>query len=69
MTVFRWVVGVLGLIFAVLMVSSFVLNISSNTPIWLRRARRFRHWLWLVLLLWFNVEVWGSVAYTLIHWH
>ena len=69
MIVFRWIIGVLGAIFAVSAVFSFALSISSNAPIWLQRARRFRHWVWLVLLLWFNVEVWGRVAYTLIHWH
>lgn len=69
MTVFRWIIGVIGVIFAVLALLSFVLNVSSDAQIWLVRARRFRHWLWLVMLLWFNVEVWGRVAYTLIHWH
>ena len=68
MTVFRWIVGVLGAIFAASALLSFAISVAFNASVWLERARRCRHWLWLVLLLWFNVEVWGSVAYTLIHW-
>ncbi len=68
MTIFRWIVGVLGAIFAASALLSFIISIAFDASIWMERARRFRHWLWLVLLLWFNVEVWGSVARTLIHW-
>lgn len=68
MTVFRWIVGVLGAIFALSALFSFVISIAFDASIWMERARRFRRWLWLVMLLWFNVEVWGSVARTLIHW-
>ena len=68
MTVFRWIVGVLGALFAVAGLISFVLSLAPGATGWLQRARRFRHWIWLLLLLWFNVEVWGRVVYTLIHW-
>ena len=34
----------------------------------LERARIFRRWMVTALLLWFNVEVWGRVVWTLIHW-
>jgi len=47
---------------------SFGLHGVSNSSVWLARARRQRHWLWLVLLLWFNVEVWGRVVLTIVHW-
>jgi len=69
MIVFRWIVGVLSAIFAVAGSVSFFLSLAPGATGWLRRARRFRHWIWLLLLLWFNVEVWGRVVYTLIHWH
>ena len=69
MTIFRWIVGAFGAIFAASALLSFIISIAFNAPVWLERARRFRHWLWLVLLFWFNVEVWGRVAYALIHWH
>lgn len=68
MTIFRWVVGVLAALLAVGALASLALFLSFDIPIWIERARRLRRWLWLVALLWFNVEVWGRVAYTLIHW-
>jgi hypothetical protein len=68
MIVFRWIVGVLSAFFAVCALLSFALHVVSNSDIWLARARQVRHWLWLVALLWFNVEVWGRVVYTLFHW-
>ena len=69
MIVFRWVVGTFGAILLVAGLFSFFLSLAPGATVWLRRARRFRHWIWLDLLLWFNVEVWGRVVYTLIHWH
>jgi hypothetical protein len=66
--VFRWIVGALGALFGAAALLSFALHIASDSGIWLRRARRARHGLWLVLLLWFNVEVWGRVIYTIVHW-
>ena len=47
---------------------SFVLGVVSGSDVWFARARRFRHWIWLTGLFWFNVEIWGSVAWTLWHW-
>ena len=68
MTVFRWIVGVLSVLFGAGALFSFVVFIAFEAELWLNRARHLRHWLWLVLLLWFNVEVWGRVIYTIIHW-
>ena len=58
----------LAAFFAVAALFSFALHVAFDSPIWLGRARRMRHGLWLIMLLWFNVEVWGRVAYTLFHW-
>ena len=68
MTVFRWIVGGIAVLMAVAALASIAINLAFDSPLWLDRARRFRHWLWLVCLLWFNLEVWGRVAYTLVHW-
>jgi hypothetical protein len=68
MIVFRWIVGILGAFFAVGALFSFVVYIAFEAQLWLERARRLRHWLWLLLLLWFNIEVWGSVLRTIIRW-
>ncbi len=68
MTIFRWIVGSLAALFAAGALLTFAVYILANRIVWLARARHWRHLLWLVLLLWFNVEVWGSVMTTLIHW-
>ena len=61
MTIFRWVIG--GIV--ALMVSGALLSLLSSAifkiPLWVQRARRLRHWAWLVLLLWFIVEIWIRV--------
>lgn len=68
MNVFRWIVGIVAALMAVGALASLAINIASDSRLWLERARRFRRWLWLAALLWFNVEVWGRVIFTLIHW-
>lgn len=68
MTVFRWIIGVIAALMAVGALTSLAINIAADSRLWLERARRFRRWLWLVFLLWFNVEVWGRVIYTIVHW-
>ena len=61
MTIFRWVIG--GL--AALMISgalfSLLIYLVFKVPLWVERARRLRHWTWLILLLWFIVEIWSRV--------
>jgi hypothetical protein len=61
MTIFRWVIG--GL--AALMISgalfSLLIYLIFKIPLWVERARRLRHWTWLILLLWFIVEIWIRV--------
>jgi hypothetical protein len=68
MLVFRWIVGVLGALFATGALFSFILHIAFDSAVWLARTRRLRHGLGLVLLLWFNVEIWGRVLLIIIHW-
>ncbi len=68
MTVFRWILGVVAALMATGALTSFAIYMGSNNDVWLGRTRRFRHWLWLVFLLWFNVEVWGRVIITIVHW-
>ncbi|MEO7055772.1 MAG: hypothetical protein ABI281_09910 [Caldimonas sp.] len=68
MTVFRWIIGVFAILMATGAVGSLAVNIASDSSPWLERARRFRRWLWLACLLWFNVEVWGRVIWTIFHW-
>lgn len=69
MTVFRWIIGVVAVLMAIGAVLSLAINLASDSHVWLERARRFRRWTWLSALLWFNVEVWGRVLLTVIHWN
>jgi hypothetical protein len=69
MIVFRWVLGVFAGLCLLGGIVSFLIYILAELDHWLGRARRFRHWLWLSFLLWFNVEIWGSVIRTVIHWN
>ena len=68
MTIFRWIIGVLSVLFAAGSLLSFLLFIAFDIDVWLKRARAMRHMLYMALLLWFNVEVWGRVLGALIHW-
>ena len=68
MTIFRWIIGVIAALMASASLLSFVLFAAFDIPVWLERARIFRRWMVTAALLWFNVEVWGRVVWTLIHW-
>jgi hypothetical protein len=47
---------------------SLVLFLAFDIQLWLERARTLRRGTYLALLLWFNIEVWGRVIWTIIHW-
>ncbi len=49
MTVFRWIIGVLGGFFALGAIFGFGLFIAFDSQLWLQRARRFRHYIWVLL--------------------
>ncbi len=68
MTAFRWIFGVISVLLATGSLVSFVLFLSLDISAWLDRARSLRRGAYLALLVWFNVEVWGRVLWTLFHW-
>ena len=67
MTTFRWIIGVLAALLATGSLLSFVLFVAFDIEVWQQRARTLRRGLYMALLLWFNVEVWGRVLWALIH--
>lgn len=69
MTIFRWVLGVVAVLLAAAALFGLTLGIVFDSTIWFERTRRLRRWIWLIALFWFNVEIWGRVGYTLIHWN
>ncbi len=68
MTVFRWIIGVLSAALAAGALLSFLLFLALDINLWLERARALRRVTWLALLMWFNVEVWGRVIWTIVKW-
>ena len=68
MTVFRWIIGVLAVGMVSLSVLTFVLFMVQDEERWIELARQFRRLASVVLLFWFNVEIWGRVIYTLVTW-
>ena len=68
MTVFRWIIGVLAVGLVSLSVLTFVLFMVQDEERWIELARQFRRLASVVLLFWFNVEIWGRVIYTLVTW-
>jgi hypothetical protein len=65
-TIFRWVVGVIAALMASGALLSLLVYAIFKVDLWLRRARRLRHFTWLVLLSWFIVEIWSRVIRALI---
>ena len=68
MNVFRWVMGSLALLLALGSLASFAIYLGFELEHWRLRARTLRRGVVMVLLLWFNIEIWGPVVWTLTHW-
>jgi hypothetical protein len=69
MHIFDWIMLVLSVFFAVTSLACFLIFIGMDIPVFIDRARVLRRFLFMSLLLWFNIRVWGNVIYTIIHWH
>ena len=67
-TVLRWVAAGIGIQLLLGATVSFGLFIAFDAQLWKERAGRFAAWIRLLGLAWFNLEVWGRVVYTLVHW-
>jgi hypothetical protein len=68
MTVFRWIMAVLLGLTAGGAALCFALFMAFDINVWIERARSLRRGAYLAMLFWFNIEVWGRVVYTLVHW-
>ncbi len=68
MIVFRWIIGSVALLLALGSLLSLALFVAFDIPLWRDRARTLRRGVAMALLLWFNVEIWGPVIWTLTHW-
>ena len=68
MNVFRWILGVVSALLAAGAAGSLLIFLLMDIGVWLERARVLRRITFTVLLFWFNIEIWGRVVYTLVHW-
>jgi len=68
MIVIRWIFGIISLLAIGGMSACFVLYIVQGEDAWMKHVRRFRHWAYLALLFWVNLEIWRRVALVIIHW-
>lgn len=68
MTIFAWVMFAVSAVLAAASLGSFLVFIFFDIPVWLDRARTLRRGLYMALLFWFNVWVWGRVVWTILHW-
>ena len=69
MIVFRWIIGVLAALLACGSLLCLIVFISAGIDLWADRARKLRRLTSATLLFWFNIEIWGRVLWTLIHWN
>jgi len=67
-TVLRWIAAGLAALLAIGATVNFALYIAFEAAPALERAKRLAAWIRLLALGWFNLEVWGRVVYTIIHW-
>ena len=68
MNIFRWIIGGFGGVLASTALVCFVVFISTGIDLWVDRARKLGRLTWALVLFWFNIEIWGRVLWTLIHW-
>ena len=68
MGVFRWIMGSLGGLLVVGWLLFFVIGLARDDARQQAAATKLRQWAQLVIMFWFNIEIWGRVFYTLWHW-
>jgi len=68
MTVFRWIIGVFVVMMGSAAALSFIVFIASGIDLWVKRARKFRHWTFAAVMFWFNFEIWRRVVLIIVHW-
>jgi hypothetical protein len=67
MTVFRWIVGIVAALLGSASAIAFVIYITADIDVWLKRARQWRRLAWAAMLFWFNVEIWRRVGMLILH--
>ena len=69
MTIFRWIIGEIGGLFAAGWFFTFLLYVLRDDDRFKELGTRLRHFTILIALFWFNLEVWGRVVWTIFTWN
>ena len=69
MTIFRWIMGVFGGLFAAGWLFTFLMYVLRDDDRFRELGMRLRHFTILIALFWFNLEVWGRVIWTIVTWN
>jgi hypothetical protein len=68
MTVLRWIIGVIGGLFAAGWIFTVVLYVANGNDALKERGTALRRWTITIALFWFNLEIWGRVIWTIVKW-
>lgn len=68
MIVFRWIMGIITGLLASGAAGSMLIYMLNGDDRLGELSRRLGRLLGAAALFWFNLEIWGRVIWTLIHW-
>jgi hypothetical protein len=69
MIVFRWIIGVIGGLFAAGWIATVLIYVIRGDDAWKDLGTRLRRYTITIALFWINVEVWGRVIWTIVTWN
>jgi hypothetical protein len=69
MLIFRWIMGVVGGLFAAGWLFTFLMYVLRDDDRFDELGKRLRHFTILIALFWFNIEIWGRVVWTIVTWN
>ncbi len=68
MSVFRWIMLIVGGLVAAGWLGTLLLYVVDADDRYKELGRSLRQWTITIALFWFNVEIWGRVIWTIITW-
>jgi hypothetical protein len=68
MVIFRWVMGIVGALFASGWLFTVMLYVLRDDDRLRELGARLRQYTIILALFWFNIEIWGRVVWTIVTW-
>ena len=69
MTIFRWIMGVFAGLSLAGWLTVLMLYVVNGDDRFKELGTRLRQFVFTVALLWFNIEIWGRVIWTIVTWN